>query len=725
MNGKFLHNTEVLLNNGIAPNQRDFFSRELDYGLTNYILFLRNSEFRWPAWVQGALGSNSEYPSIVPTPILTNNNMREWQLFNNYLSAESITINRQGMIGLSGNDNGSVEIWFLNSNNEVQELDNKSFNNELNGKTGEIKILYNAPFLKFSISFCGARSSLDEVIVNLELGENIDFKNSKIALVVRPYTNLKLGGIRSIQFIEDEGLVSINSFKQLALPGLPDEIFSGNSLLGDIHFRNKNISTFQKCDSGLATMAFVYNAEQESKNLTFRLSLEPRGNLEKGQVSFKKCREDFSKFYSIRMEEGMTINSPDDEFQKMFERACMRLLATPVEYVSQNKFVDFRNLYFLTYSFNRAGYSIKSEKMLELKLRDLKLIKKKPTFDDAFKGAFLLLTYHDLYVHKRDSVFNEDQFSLIRDIGEYVYKFTSAQHSIDDFKVIAMPESHILSVTGYECFIFQAAMDRMAEISRWRGIFGDEKKCLNEAMRLRAIYSDFIAEKNNLTVGNHRFDALWALPQQTLLNTKTHGDIDSLLDDLFHDFSLCKNKLLGVDLYKNLSLLHQILLINDNNFSVLKTPIFEFFDDFMLTPEFLDPVSQRGCNGEGNSIIVASLLFNVLKHMIFMSNGDSLEIFPFPEKEWFVPGKKFTVKNGSSKFGNISFSFETTEKAIIFYPGESPRFLPSEIKISFPFETEILYSDEFLVKKRIGNSWFINGWPSFIKFPLKKNVFAS
>ena len=44
------------------------------------------------------------------------------------------------------------------------------------------------------------------------------------------------------------------------------------------------------------------------------------------------------------------------------------------------------------------------------------------------------------------------------------------------------------------------------------------------------------------------------------------------------------------------------------------------------------------------------------------------------------------------------------------------KYVPPEIIINFPFKTKIIGEDDFIVKKKKGNSYYINGWPTVIRF---------
>jgi len=712
-----LQNTEKLLNNRVNPSRRESISDEIYSGLNNYILFQNNPDFRWPLWVRDILNPVSRNYGIVGSPMLTNNNLREWQIFNNYISNSNIRVDRSGMITASGDQNWAIEFWILDSENEFFDFKQENLRPELDGKTGELSLNCDCSGLKYTISFCGARSKVNEVIVNFKLHSLPGSKKYRLVTAIRPYCNLRLGGINSLEYISTEKLVSVNGNRQFGFCSAPDAVYTGTSGMGDISFDDEVATDRVSCNSGLATMGLAYSLNHESE-FTFRLSLDSSDSLGEGTVNYKKCLKEFVDFSSHRTEEGIKLHFNDREFTGLFERSRIRLLGIPENFFKGEGVSDFRNLYSLVYAFNRAGYFKKSEKVLSEKIKTLIINKKKPAFHESIRGAFLILSYYDLYVHKRDSSFLGENFKRIREIGEAVYAYSSVKHRVEDFPSESMPGKFTAVATGYECLVFQLAMERLSGLSRWMGIFGDETKYSNESMRLQSICRDFFNERFEKGQSYSEFYALLAFPEKAMSNMD--DELYNKFLSLFyaHSFPVI-NDLMGIDLYASLTVLNQLILVKSDIVPDLKRKVLSLFDEFLLTPEYMHPLKSRGCNGNGNSPVIASLIFVIMKNLLFFEYEDKIELLPFPEKNWFKPGKSIKVTDGSSRFGNICFTIETHDKEIKLILDDSPKYIPSEIKINFPLDVDIIETDEFIVKKKIGNTFFLNGWPSVIRFPIK------
>ena len=53
-----------------------------------------------------------------------------------------------------------------------------------------------------------------------------------------------------------------------------------------------------------------------------------------------------------------------------------------------------------------------------------------------------------------------------------------------------------------------------------------------------------------------------------------------------------------------------------------------------------------------------------IRWMLFLENGDTLNIFPCAPRDWFASGKKIVIRDAFSAFGKISFTAEASESKI-------------------------------------------------------------
>ena len=157
-------------------------------------------------------------------------------------------------------------------------------------------------------------------------------KKYRLILAVRPYCNLRLGGINSIEYSSSENLVAVNGVKQLAICKKPAMVYSGSSSGGDLSFSETSDTASVSCSSGLATMGFAYDLSEKTGDLTFRLSLDPALAISGGTVNYSKCQKEFADFAAHRIEEGINFVFHKKDFLEFFNRSRMRLLSVAGEY---------------------------------------------------------------------------------------------------------------------------------------------------------------------------------------------------------------------------------------------------------------------------------------------------------------------------------------------------------------------------------------------------------
>ena len=172
----------------------------LSEGLSNRVLFEKFINFQWPLWLEYTSNPSSGNCRACPNPILLNTGYREWQTFTNYLSSSEITIDRAGMIAGPSASRWSLEFWVYN-NGKLQRPQNDPANLKIfrNTKTGEIIFSWETDNYSLTERIAGSRSSVDEALISVELNIRRGGKSGCILAVIRPYNNISLGGVTSIQ----------------------------------------------------------------------------------------------------------------------------------------------------------------------------------------------------------------------------------------------------------------------------------------------------------------------------------------------------------------------------------------------------------------------------------------------------------------------------------------------------------------------------------------------
>lgn len=702
----------------IDSEKLGFISEEMEAGFSNFLHYQKYAGFDWPAWIIDSGNNFSSNYRAATIPLLLNNNLRQWQNFTNFFSPHHVKVNNTGMISGPDDSPWSVEFRVLYKGEVYYINDNPHrIRGGVDSSNGIINMTGDFGDFSFKESIFGARSNIDESVVKL----SADFKKadseSIFFVVIRPYNNTTIGNLKNILFDPADLLLSINEKKHMAFSHKPDIFFTGNGKDGDINLSGSEGTGSVICSEGMATLALGYRIKGSGFGLWLRISLDREGDLVPVKVNYDTALEDFRKFVGVRLNNGVTLDSPDREVRSLCGLSKLSLLKGMT--IGRDRFsVDFyRKTFFYISALNRAGYDAEAGSALDKLFNNLKINKKKIDFISAIKSAYLLIAYNDYYLHKRDMEFLQKNFTSIKSIGDYIYSYSSEIHSIAQMKTTSLPYVFIKRPCGHDLIVIAAAMNHMSYLSRCMGIFGDESRFKNEAERLNAILrDDYRNRMENGLVGYDDYYGLLALPDKSLAGV-TSEDYDHYLSLIYNNSNYpVFNRLFGVDNNASAVLLNQLLLQNSPLFHDFKKKFFSLTSELFLTPDFINPVTGNGCNGSGKSEIVTSLYFIIIRNMFFIDREDRLELFPVPESGWFKPGSRIQVDQSPSRFGLISFTVETGEKDVKIIFNDPPKYLPPDIMINLPFNASILEGDDFIVKKQTASAFLINGWPSVVRF---------
>jgi hypothetical protein len=714
--GSFSDSLSSKFKDFIDPEKEEILFNDISLGIGNRVAYQKFPDFTWPLWLSKAEDFYSLDYRSSPNPLLLNTNFREWQTFTNYLSNDEIHIDRCGMITGPGNSPWSVEFWYLSKDILYQPQDHLSRIMPVrNYKTGEISIAGSYGNTKFRQRIAGGKSNIDEALVSYEI--NTDCTEDIVFVVLRPYNSHAIGGVNDISFDSSSYLLKINGKQSIAFEKKPDIIETGSGNNGDVKCSAESFTGSVTCSYGMASMATGFYLQKGNNILNLRIALDKNSSLSKQKFDFSKAFKEFQSFSEMRMNEGLKLEIPDEELVKFFRHSKITLFNNNVNDFNPEKIEGFRNLYFFSYAMNRAGLELESEKLVNMMLEKFKYNIKNPEYVSVISASYLLNAFHECYIHKRDSSFLQSYFPDIRKLGDYIYSFSTEVHSVGQLPGNTQNNHYIREATECDFIIILSAMKNVSYLARCMGIFGDEVKFKNEAERIQSIVKNVLEKKKNITMEKFsEFRSLITFPDSIISGYKEDDYkefFSSLTDEV--NFPLFDH-LTGIDLFASALILIHLISLKDSRFSSFYKKFFSLIDDFFTLPEFIDPISKRGVWGDGNSKIIAALILVIARNRIFLDRAERLEIFPAAEKNWFEPGKKIKVDDALTRYGKISFTSETYEDEIKLTFTGLPKFIPSDIMINLPLETSMIESDDFILKRKTGNSYIINGWPSVIRF---------
>jgi hypothetical protein len=720
--GSFFSNLLTDYKSLIDPDKEEILLDAVSLGMGNRIAYQKFSGFTWPLWLSEAEDFYSLNYRSTPDPLLLNSSFREWQSFTNFLSSEELQIDRVGMISGPGNSSWSVEFWYFSNGILYHPQKNlEHIKPERDYKTGGICITGNLGNSQFKESIAGAKSNIDEALVSYEI--NSGNADDVLFAVVRPYNSLAIGGVNNISFNASGLFLKIDGKEVIAFEKKPDFIEIGSGITGDVDCYSRGFNGSVSCSYGMAAMAIGFTLKKGANVLNLRVTLDSSSSLSQYKFDFSKSFREFQNFSVMRMAEGLKMEVPDDNFTKNFHQCKITLFNNNSGDFDSEKIEGFRNLYFFCYSMNRAGLDLEAEKLFNRMLDKFNYNIKSPEYTPVISASWLLNSFFECYIHKRDPEFLQSYFPIIRKIGDYVYKFSTSIHSVAQLPGNTLGNLYIREATESDFMIILAAMINVSYLSRCMGIFGDEVKYKNEADRIQSIIKNVIEKRRVISLEKFlSFRSLVSLPDAVVSGYKEED-----YNDFFSSFADERNfplleRLSGIDLFSSALVLIHLISLKDSRFNIFSKKFFSLIDDYFTLPEFIDPVLKRGVRGDGNMKIIAALIFIIQRNRVFLDRPDRLELFTAPEAHWFKPGNRIKVDNALTRYGKISFLSEASDDEIKITFTGLPKFIPSDIMINFPMETSIIESDDFILKRKSGNSYIINGWPAVIRFPIiKKN----
>jgi hypothetical protein len=693
---------------------------EINLGLSNRILFERFSFFNWPLWLEIFSKRKLYSYCINSNSLLLNSSCREWQCFNNYFDGSDnreLAIDRSGMLSSCDEHAWSMEFWIFADGKTYRPQHNLSeISISRDPRKGFIELIWKNTRFTLREKIFGLHEGRNQALVSVNIDSHLK-DDIYLISTIRPYNNEKIGGINSIRFDSDSLTAFINEKPIIACEDRPDFIISSCAISGvDLQCSDETFSLEADCSYGLATIGFKYLIPKTKGSYNFKISLIKNFNLagDSTKINFAHAFKDFTLLSDFKVRHGINLNHSDLNFENLFLQGKQSFLCMHRGNFDVSQLLPFRDLYIISHGLCRSGNCEKAEEFFKYFLKSFSPEKKKVDFEISLKCSFVILTFYELFIHKRDSGFLNEYYSLLKEFVTYVYNISVDIHNplvVEDFLDEGFVKRPSISFT----LITASSLSSFAYLSRCMGIFGDEAKFKNEFMRLASLVNNVLMSHEFLA--EDILKDLLSLPRKFSDSVKDI-DYNRYLEVLLEsDFPL-QNRLYGIDMFKSIVLLNQ-LLMGGKNIDSLFYKLSSLLDDFFVLPEFIDPLTKRGSYGRGNSKVANAMFFSLLRNMLFVDHEDRLVIFPVTLKEWFKTKSKISLENAPSRFGLISFSMEINGSDIRMSFSGEPKYLPPDIVINLPFNATVVSGDDFIFKKQLGNSFYISGWPSIIRFMIK------
>ena len=390
-------------------------------------------------------------------------------------------------------------------------------------------------------------------------------------------------------------------------------------------------------------------------------------------------------------------------------------------YFKNSNIIDFRNLYFIIYGYNRMGYFSESIKIIDLATKNITINEKDISFKNVIDSCYLLSSISDYFIHVRDTDYLQSKYSLIRSIANYLYKYSKNKKKTGIRDKNSIRDYYIKEEHHYDNILLTFSLEEYSYLARCIGIFGDEIKFKKESERLSTLFfKELFDSKADEEENEFIFYNIYAGFPFRLNNIKD-DNIKVVLNKIKKHYNKMPIflKSIGWDIISTLVTVNNMIYLKDNKSIEIIDKLLKKAGNRYVLPDYMNPATGKANWGRGESRIVSSMIFSVLRNMLFIDYPERLDIFPVSRPEWFKPGNKIVIDDAPSRFGPISISVLSTSNEVQFHFEKLPKFVPADIMINLPFKIKIKPEDDFIVKKEFDNAFIINGWPSIVRFVRK------
>ncbi len=739
---------------------------DMKISITNYVVYQRFNSFRWPLWVHQTLTPDSPVFNSVTNLRMGNNCCRNWAVFSNLLSIDKLIVDQSGMISPTYDD-WSIEFWLLSDGKIFRPQETTPFlNNTTQDRDTSSSVVTTSwkekPF-EVKTELYGARTTIDEAVA--EISYSSSKKSSAYLLVViRPYNATKLSGIFNAAYQEETGSIRINGTDRIIISSAPDLVSCGNGSEGDVFFTSTgNAASKVSCKDGMATIALGYKIKNNSQSLHLRISLDGQKGISPQSMNYTAVKKDFCNYINHRTQNGITISVPDPVFQKWFYASKLLSLNSSTERRIARKAgscntAPSRSRYFVVTGYNRMGYYNESLSLISQMFKELP-DSEKITFEDAIDLSYAILTVADYFTISRDLEFLQSYFEKLKTqsgrLLDLVQRILGKKINVDKLKNNSLLFNFSNTMHVYDIILISYTFREYSYLARCIGLFGEEIKYGKSADALDAIINRNITKAcsgiSTISSGKHHGDD--TEPEE---NAEDEGSA-LFLDDISYDPSQC-NEFIGYYLFSGFPF--TIEALDKKHFTTLLKNISDYYKSNMLyvpsaggydillsliyaqnlllqkdpacidifktilkmggntysVPEFVNPATGYGVNGQGDPPHFNAMLFQFMRNLLFIDHSNRLELFPIPHEDWFKPGVELTINDAPSRFGVLHIRIVNTQNEIHFHFPVLPKFVPPDIMINLPVKVSLKEEDDFVIKKRYGNTFIINGWPSIIRF---------
>ena len=629
----------------------------------------------------------------------------------------------------------SVDVWVRVGDQVACPSETDGVKQELEGGIPVVRTTFEAFGLECVITtFVSPLAGIPVTLTSATVSNpGADAVRASLVVSVRPYNPESICAINELSYDAGARTFTANGNVFVYLGQKPSAIMLSDFEHGDVAQQLRDSARERLSEGttsvaepiGLSTGAAIFDLDLsggESVKICFACPLSAETHppfnrmlpeRDSGNIVEKALEEQHANWAEL-ISKGMSINVPDETYQKAFDvnKAFLLLLfdgrsITPG--VSTYHMMWFRDAAYLIPALERIGHADMACDILrtypEKQAADGFFCSQSGEWDSNGQAMYTLINHYRM---TGDSSFLKDMYpSLMRGAG-WIKETRQLNLPTDDPRRGLLPSGisaehfGMIDVYYWDDLWTICGLREVAFAARELGfksdaIFADE---IADEM-WRALEASWAAVEKRLgrkvlpTAPGRDIDsgsigvisAIYPLnlmtPQEERMANTLREIIDRCFyrDTFYHGIAHC-----GLNAYLSLHIAQCLLKSRDRYAFTIFESLMSMATPTYTFPEAINPLTGGGAFGDGHHGWAVCEFINFLRNVMLMEEGDRLAILKLSKPEWFAPGNIIEVKNAATFFGEVSYSVNCANLAATFnLPGSFER-PPAAIELNVPFE---------------------------------------
>ncbi|MCJ7744676.1 MAG: hypothetical protein MUP40_00100 [Actinobacteria bacterium] len=557
-------------------------------------------------------------------------------------------------------------------------------------------------------------------------------KEASLAISARPYNNECIEAINSLVYGRSERCFKTDGNLLAYFPEEPDEVMLSDYTHGDVSTllvdkaRDTLPAGTHEVDEpfGLATGAAIYKMKVPAggkTSVSFACPLMAGVRMRFGRLLppgdsesiVRKHLEDARKNWKETVYEGMRVKVPEDRYQKAFDldKAFLLLLfdgqvITPG--VSTYHMMWFRDAAYLVPALERMGHADKARRILltypDRQQEDGRFRSQGGEWDSNGQAMWTLVNHWRM---TGDDDFLKDIYLSLIKGARWIDMMRQKDLPADDPRRGLLPpgisaEHFGMNDTYYWDDLWSVGgLRAAADAARHLGSSGDAgymdvvadelmrdleaswekvRARLGRALMPIAPFRDVDAGAIGALAAVYPLDII---PPEEEIMANTVGEIVKRCfwrDTHYHGIMHC-----GINPDMSIPVAMYYLRRRDPYALTIFESLWSMATDTYTFPEAINPLTGGGAYGDGHDGWSAGDIFNFVRNLFVLEEGDKLALLPLGKKEWFRDGDRIEVEGAVTLFGDISYSVASDKEKVVFSLAADFRDPPEAIELNVPY----------------------------------------